>query len=98
MPRESSSRRGSESPANANKRPLSNALELGPRKRPYVDLSVIPSSISLLLRTAQDPLVHHGRHFGRVVHAFCSVQTLITNGIAMLAEQENGDMESITVQ
>ncbi|KAH6908698.1 hypothetical protein BKA70DRAFT_1103234, partial [Coprinopsis sp. MPI-PUGE-AT-0042] len=29
-----------------------------------------------------DPLVHHGRHFGRTIQAFCRVQTLIKNGLA----------------
>ncbi|KAH6903037.1 hypothetical protein BKA70DRAFT_1027076, partial [Coprinopsis sp. MPI-PUGE-AT-0042] len=43
-----------------------SALGLGPRKRPC--------------RT--DPLVHHGRHFGRTVQAFCRVQTLIKNGLS----------------
>ncbi|KAH6911947.1 hypothetical protein BKA70DRAFT_1370418 [Coprinopsis sp. MPI-PUGE-AT-0042] len=44
---------------------LPAALGLGPRKRPC--------------RT--DPLVHHGRHFGRTIQAFCCVQTLIKNGM-----------------
>lgn len=43
--------------------------------------------ISLLCtRTAQDPLVHHGRHFGRAVHAFCNVQTLIVNGLQAMCD------------
>ncbi|KAH6909378.1 hypothetical protein BKA70DRAFT_1371904 [Coprinopsis sp. MPI-PUGE-AT-0042] len=29
-----------------------------------------------------DPLVHHGRHFGRTIQAFCRVQTLIKNGLS----------------
>ncbi|KIM58805.1 hypothetical protein SCLCIDRAFT_27804 [Scleroderma citrinum Foug A] len=36
----------------------------------------------------QDPLVHHGRHFGRAVHAFCNIQTLITNGLTYLADTD----------
>ncbi|KIJ10332.1 hypothetical protein PAXINDRAFT_86244, partial [Paxillus involutus ATCC 200175] len=48
----------------------------------------------LCLRTIQDPLVHHGRHFGRAVHTFCNVQTLIVNGLAAMAEGE--DLESMT--
>ncbi|KAH6904737.1 hypothetical protein BKA70DRAFT_1109017 [Coprinopsis sp. MPI-PUGE-AT-0042] len=43
-----------------------SALGLGPRKR--------------ICRT--DPLVHHGRHFGRTIQAFCRVQTLIKNGLS----------------
>ncbi|KIJ10242.1 hypothetical protein PAXINDRAFT_86370, partial [Paxillus involutus ATCC 200175] len=39
-------------------------------------------------RSIQNPLVHHGRHFGRVVHAFSNVQTLLTNGITLMSELE----------
>ncbi|KAH6909500.1 hypothetical protein BKA70DRAFT_1102424 [Coprinopsis sp. MPI-PUGE-AT-0042] len=42
------------------------ALGSGPRKRPC--------------RT--DPLVHHGRHFGRTIQAFCQVQLLLKQGLA----------------
>jgi len=38
------------------------------------------------ISTTQDPLVHHGRHFGRAMHAFCNVQMLITNGLAYMAD------------
>ncbi|KAF9241132.1 hypothetical protein BU15DRAFT_32846, partial [Melanogaster broomeanus] len=44
--------------------------------------------LTKLARTTQDPLVHHGRHFGRAVHAFCNVQTLITNGLGVMGEEE----------
>ncbi|KAF8834355.1 hypothetical protein BDN67DRAFT_915129 [Paxillus ammoniavirescens] len=40
-------------------------------------------------RTTQDPLVHHGRHFGRAVHAFCNVQTLITNGLMFMGDESH---------
>jgi hypothetical protein len=33
-----------------------------------------------------DPLVHHGRHFGRTVHAMVNVPALITNSIVRMAE------------
>ncbi|KAH6911622.1 hypothetical protein BKA70DRAFT_1099039, partial [Coprinopsis sp. MPI-PUGE-AT-0042] len=33
-------------------------------------------------RCRTDPLVHHGRHFGRTIQAFCQVQTLIKNGLS----------------
>ncbi|KAI5986457.1 hypothetical protein EDC04DRAFT_2873540 [Pisolithus marmoratus] len=32
------------------------------------------------------PLVHHGHHFGHVVHAFCNVQMLLTNGITLIGD------------
>ncbi|KAM6493058.1 hypothetical protein JOM56_011192, partial [Amanita muscaria] len=45
-----------------------------------------------------DPLVHHGRHFGRTVHAMCSVQALITNGILLLGEDGEVTEESLTAE
>ena len=42
----------------------------------------------LFFSAPQDPLVHHGRHFGRAVHAFCNIQTLITNGLTYLADTD----------
>ncbi|KIJ10469.1 hypothetical protein PAXINDRAFT_86064 [Paxillus involutus ATCC 200175] len=66
--------------ASRRKRGRSCVLELGPRKKPYI---------------AQDPLVHHGRHFGRAMHAFCNVQTLLTNGIVLMSEGTIDD-ESLT--
>ncbi|OBZ74977.1 hypothetical protein A0H81_05476 [Grifola frondosa] len=49
-----------------------SALEQGPRKKP---------------RTS-DPLVHHGRHFGRTIHAMCNVSALIVNCVLRLDERE----------
>ncbi|KIM56133.1 hypothetical protein SCLCIDRAFT_29841 [Scleroderma citrinum Foug A] len=46
-------------------------------------------------RTSQDPLVHHGRHFGRAIHAFCNVQTLILNGLQAMSD-DDGSEESLT--
>jgi len=40
--------------------------------------------------------MHHGRHFGRTVHAFCNVQTLLMNGIVMLSNGADDDLESLT--
>ncbi|KAG2092129.1 uncharacterized protein F5147DRAFT_748041 [Suillus discolor] len=34
--------------------------------------------------SATDPLVHYGRHFGRMVHALCNFQALLTNGILQM--------------
>ncbi|KAH6866110.1 hypothetical protein BKA70DRAFT_1241110, partial [Coprinopsis sp. MPI-PUGE-AT-0042] len=36
-----------------------------------------------------DPLVHHGRHFGRSIYAFVNIYALIINGLA--AEQADED-------
>ncbi|OBZ65520.1 hypothetical protein A0H81_14484 [Grifola frondosa] len=35
-----------------------------------------------------DPLVHHGRHFGRTIHAMCNVSALIVNCVLRLDERE----------
>ncbi|KIK17525.1 hypothetical protein PISMIDRAFT_111237, partial [Pisolithus microcarpus 441] len=43
-----------------------------------------------------DPLVHHGHHFGHVIHAFCNVQTLLTNGITLMVEVEERGLETLT--
>jgi len=37
-------------------------------------------------RFGTDPLVHHGRHFGRTVHALCNISTLMNNGMLRMGE------------
>jgi hypothetical protein len=37
-----------------------------------------------------DPLIGHGRHFGRTVHALCNIQALLTNSILRLATTHTG--------
>jgi hypothetical protein len=32
-------------------------------------------------RCLTDPLIHHGRHFGRTQHTLCSIRTLLRNGV-----------------
>ncbi|KAH6872022.1 hypothetical protein BKA70DRAFT_1130313 [Coprinopsis sp. MPI-PUGE-AT-0042] len=54
-----------------------SALGLGPRKR----------------QCRTDPLVHHGRHFGRTIQAFCRVQTLIKNGLGRSIQMTFGRLE-----
>ncbi|KAF8200969.1 hypothetical protein BJ912DRAFT_843657 [Pholiota molesta] len=59
-----------------------DALQLGPRKKPCTT----------------DPLVHHGRHFGRSIHALCNVHALITNGILRMGERSEEPDEAFTAQ
>ncbi|KIK11563.1 hypothetical protein PISMIDRAFT_122434, partial [Pisolithus microcarpus 441] len=47
-------------------------------------------------RSVQDPLVHHGCHFGRAMHAFCNVQALLTNAIVLMSEVEERGLETLT--
>ncbi|KAF8227117.1 hypothetical protein L208DRAFT_1298352 [Tricholoma matsutake] len=50
----------------------------------------------LPLSCASDPLVHYGQHFGRAVHAMCSIQALLTNGILHMGEEGEVVEESLT--
>ena len=62
-----------------------SALELGPRKKAY-DFFVASLTSPLIIinafRKRMDPLVHHGRHFGRTVFAFANVHALILAGLS----------------
>jgi hypothetical protein len=51
----------------------------------------------MILRSCgTDPLVHYGRHFGRTVHAMCTVSALINNGILRMGELSEQPEESFT--
>ena len=52
----------------------------------------------LLFRRTTVPLVHHGRHFGRSIHALCNVHALINNGIIRMGERSEEPEESFTAQ
>jgi hypothetical protein len=45
-----------------------------------------------------DPLVSHGRHFGRTIHALCNIQTLLTNGLLRLGELADEPEEAFTYE
>lgn len=47
-------------------------------------------SDSLLTRCRTDPMVHHGRHFGRTIQAFCQVHLLLKQGLARTIQLELG--------
>jgi hypothetical protein len=63
----------------------------------FVVLSDFNSRLSGIRHTS-DPLVHHGRHFGRTVYAMCNVRSLITNGLLRLEESDGDEVmeESLT--
>lgn len=70
------------------------ALELGPRKKACVLGSTFYQGLITELTTGStfsDPLVHHGRHFGRTIHAFCQVQALLSNGLVREADGLDAD-------
>ena len=51
-----------------------------------------------MLSRAGDPLVHHGRHFGRTVHAMCNIQALVTNDILRAVEDREVAEETLTLE
>ncbi|KAG6906365.1 hypothetical protein DXG01_014296 [Tephrocybe rancida] len=58
---------------------IDNALQQGPRKKP----------------SHQDPLISHGRHFGRSIHALCRVHAVINNGLVIEADLLDGASEEL---
>jgi hypothetical protein len=75
------------------------ALQLGPKKRPYVRPPIqLKLHMPTICRRHTDPLVHHGRHFGRTVHSLCNVSALITNGLLRLGELADEPEESFTYE
>jgi hypothetical protein len=48
------------------------------------------------IRCGTDPLVHHGRHFGRTVHALCNVSSLLSNGVLRMGELSEEPENAIT--
>lgn len=78
-----------------------DTLQLGPRKKLYVSsynsyYTAFKIHDIKINRHSIDPLVLHGRHFGRSIHAFCNVTTLINNGIGRIAS--NDPEEDLTAQ
>ncbi|KAG2045968.1 hypothetical protein BDR06DRAFT_840534, partial [Suillus hirtellus] len=49
-------------------------------------------------RSAMDPLVHYGHHFGRTVHALCNFQALLMNGILRMGELAGIPEENFTAE
>ncbi|KJA15039.1 hypothetical protein HYPSUDRAFT_109097, partial [Hypholoma sublateritium FD-334 SS-4] len=49
-------------------------------------------------RRSADPLVHHGHHFGRTIHALCNIHALINNGIIRMGERSEEPDEAFTPQ
>ncbi|KAG1769425.1 hypothetical protein EDD22DRAFT_996534 [Suillus occidentalis] len=60
----------------------SSALQMGPRKK----------------ASSSDPLVSHGRHFGRTVFALCNYPSLLTNGILRLEQMEDTVLEDFSAE
>ncbi|KAG1844984.1 hypothetical protein F4604DRAFT_1884361 [Suillus subluteus] len=65
---------------NESRKRGSSALQLGPRKKAL----------------KSDPLVSHGRHFGRTVFALCNYPSLLVNGILQLEQLEDVSIENFS--
>jgi hypothetical protein len=79
--------------------PQPDALHLGPRKKACVSVHFFRLPILKILSTSSchsDPLVSHGRHFGRTVHALCNVKALLTHGILRMGDQADEPEENFT--
>ncbi|KAG2051253.1 hypothetical protein BDR06DRAFT_983656 [Suillus hirtellus] len=46
--------------------------------------------------STSDPLISHGRHFGRTVFALCNYPSLLTNGILRLEQMEETPLEDFS--
>lgn len=54
--------------------------------------------MTVIVRSAVDPLVHHGRHFGRTVHGLCNPYAVITSGIIRLVELQTSALEDYSAE
>ncbi|KAJ3518520.1 hypothetical protein NMY22_g13631 [Coprinellus aureogranulatus] len=71
---------GFHTPTSRKRRPIASrsALSWAPPRKQYWG------------RARQDPLVGHGRHFGRAMRTFCRVHTLLSNGLSTAMQLELG--------
>ncbi|KAG2063714.1 hypothetical protein BDR04DRAFT_1037243, partial [Suillus decipiens] len=49
-------------------------------------------------RASSNPLVLHGRHFGRTVFALCNYPALLTASVLQLVELEDSSIEDYPVE
>ncbi|KAG2088016.1 uncharacterized protein F5147DRAFT_748483 [Suillus discolor] len=49
-------------------------------------------------RSSSDPLISHGRHFGRTVFALCNYPSLLTNGILRLEQMKEIPLEDFCTE
>ncbi|KAG1895210.1 uncharacterized protein F5891DRAFT_984417 [Suillus fuscotomentosus] len=69
------------SPGESSRKRSGSALCMGPRKK----------------AASSNPLVLHGRHFGRTVFALCNYPSLLTGGILRLEELQDSSIEDYPV-
>jgi hypothetical protein len=84
---------------NPQRRLRDDVCTSGPRKKMYAVMFKLPilGHLTCRSRTA-DPLMHHGRHFGRTIHALCNVHPLILNGLLRVGELRDEPEESFSLE
>lgn len=76
-----------------------DALQLGPPKKVLVvTLFILFYYLFALQSCISDPLVHHGRHFGRTVHVLCNVNSIILNGLIRLGDLSEEPEEAFSTE
>ena len=75
---------------------MPSILDPGRKRALSVPLTPTRSDRICTYSCHSDPLIGHGRHFGRTVHALCNVNALITNGLLRLGELADEPEESFT--
>jgi hypothetical protein len=76
-----------------------NPLKLAKRKTPSVHHPLQISLTELSChRRGGNPLVHHGRHFGRTVHAMCNLPSLISRALSRMAVEDGVAEETLTFE
>jgi hypothetical protein len=77
-----------------------SALQMGPHKKVWVVPTVEDRFNTLILppSSSSDPLISHGRHFGRTVFALCNYPSLLTNGVLRLEQMEETPLEHFSAE
>ena len=74
------------------------ALQANPRKKLYSLFRYFRHLLSNYSPSCRsDPLVGHGRHFGRTVHTWCSIRPLLSNGLLRMGELADEPEDSFTL-
>jgi hypothetical protein len=68
------------------------------RSHKYLPQTLILCKFIYIPSCIADPLIHHGRHFGRTIHAMSCVLALLKNGILRMGELADEPEESFTTE
>jgi hypothetical protein len=77
-----------ERPTSPRKAPKSRRRVASRSTKETVSVQLLLTQLANVYRTVTDPLVHHGRHFGRAIHTFCNMKALLSNGMVRHSEAD----------